>query len=98
MKFLKRYGKFAPQKARQVSSLGLKNVLNFLVALQFPEGLLMYSCIIADILNKYTEADMIIMGDVTYGACCVDDFTGRALGKINCKVLGEFLFLMISWI
>jgi 2-(3-amino-3-carboxypropyl)histidine synthase len=23
---------------------------------------------------------MIIMGDVTYGACCVDDFTARALG------------------
>lgn len=23
---------------------------------------------------------MVIMGDVTYGACCVDDFTARALG------------------
>lgn len=52
------------------------------MALQFPEGLLMYSCIIADILNKYTEADMIIMGDVTYGACCVDDYTGKALGNL----------------
>lgn len=40
----------------------------------------MYSCAIADILTKYTGAEMIIMGDVTYGACCVDDFTSRALG------------------
>jgi 2-(3-amino-3-carboxypropyl)histidine synthase len=50
------------------------------VALQFPEGLLAYSCIISDILERYTGAEMIIMGDVTYGACCVDDFTARALG------------------
>ncbi|GAA6109653.1 2-(3-amino-3-carboxypropyl)histidine synthase subunit 1 [Tachysurus ichikawai] len=25
-------------------------------------------------------ADTLVMGDVTYGACCVDDFTARALG------------------
>ncbi|KAK0155719.1 2-(3-amino-3-carboxypropyl)histidine synthase subunit 1 [Merluccius polli] len=30
--------------------------------------------------KKFTEADTIVMGDVTYGACCVDDFTARALG------------------
>lgn len=29
---------------------------------------------------RFTEADTIVMGDVTYGACCVDDFTARALG------------------
>lgn len=51
-----------------------------LVALQFPEGLLMYSCIIADILSKYTDCEVIIMGDVTYGACCVDDYSARSLG------------------
>lgn len=51
-----------------------------LVALQFPEGLLMYSCIIADILRKYCLVDVIILGDVTYGACCVDDFTSSKLG------------------
>lgn len=32
------------------------------------------------ILRRFTEADTIVMGDVTYGACCVDDFTARALG------------------
>ena len=50
------------------------------VALQFPEGLLLFACTISDIIEKFTGADTIIMGDVTYGACCVDDFTARALG------------------
>ena len=50
------------------------------VALQFPEGLLMYACIIADILRKHCLVDVIILGDVTYGACCVDDFTSMKLG------------------
>lgn len=50
------------------------------VALQFPEGLLMFACAIADIIERFTDAETIIMGDVTYGACCVDDFTARALG------------------
>lgn len=49
------------------------------VALQFPEGLLMFSCIISDIIETFTGADTVIMGDVTYGACCVDDFSARAL-------------------
>jgi 2-(3-amino-3-carboxypropyl)histidine synthase len=51
------------------------------VALQFPEGLLMYSCIIADILEEFGGVgDVLIMGDVTYGACCVDDYSAQALG------------------
>ncbi|ETO27629.1 dph2-like ovca [Reticulomyxa filosa] len=68
------------------------------IALQFPEGLLMYACIIADILerfkkkkknlimitlgllDKFAEVECVIMGDVTYGACCIDDFTAKALG------------------
>ncbi|XP_055628762.1 2-(3-amino-3-carboxypropyl)histidine synthase subunit 1 [Toxorhynchites rutilus septentrionalis] len=50
------------------------------VALQMPEGLLMFSLVISDIIERFTEADTIIMGDVTYGACCVDDYTAKALG------------------
>lgn len=30
--------------------------------------------------GRFTEAEAMVMGDVTYGACCVDDFTARALG------------------
>jgi 2-(3-amino-3-carboxypropyl)histidine synthase len=50
------------------------------VALQMPEGLLMFACPIADIIEKFTDADTVIMGDVTYGACCIDDYTAIALG------------------
>uniref|UniRef100_H2Z3Y6 2-(3-amino-3-carboxypropyl)histidine synthase subunit 1 n=1 Tax=Ciona savignyi TaxID=51511 RepID=H2Z3Y6_CIOSA len=49
------------------------------VALQFPEGLLMFSCIISDIVETFTKAETVIMGDVTYGACCVDDYSARLL-------------------
>lgn len=50
------------------------------VALQFPEGLLMYSCVIADILESFAGIESaLIMGDVTFGACCVDDYSAEAL-------------------
>jgi diphthamide synthase subunit DPH2 len=51
-----------------------------IVALQFPEGLLMYSLIISDIFKNFCSVDTLIMGDVTYGACCIDDFTAKKLG------------------
>ncbi|PRP85627.1 hypothetical protein PROFUN_06416 [Planoprotostelium fungivorum] len=57
-----------------------EGVKEFRVALQFPEGLLMYSCIISDILERFAKVETLIMGDVTYGACCVDDFSAAALG------------------
>ncbi|GBF93141.1 diphthamide biosynthesis [Raphidocelis subcapitata] len=51
------------------------------VALQFPEGLLMYACAIADILQEHAGVEhAFVMGDVAYGACCVDDFSAAALG------------------
>lgn len=50
------------------------------VAMQMPEGLLMFACPISDIIQKFTDADTVIMGDVTYGACCIDDHTAIALG------------------
>lgn len=49
------------------------------VSLQFPEGLLTYSTLIADILATFTGVDCLILGDVTYGACCVDDLASKAL-------------------
>lgn len=50
------------------------------VALQMPEGLVMYGCAIVDIIERFSGAECVIMGDVTYGACCIDDYTARALG------------------
>jgi 2-(3-amino-3-carboxypropyl)histidine synthase len=28
---------------------------------------------------SYTNVDVVIMGDVAYGACCIDDYGARAL-------------------
>jgi len=50
------------------------------VALQFPEGLLIFSMTIADIISRFAGVETVILGDVTYGACCVDDFSSKALG------------------
>ncbi|KAG7097264.1 hypothetical protein E1B28_004630 [Marasmius oreades] len=50
------------------------------IALQMPEGLQLYACLIADIVERFTSAICTILGDVTYGACCVDDYTAKALG------------------
>jgi 2-(3-amino-3-carboxypropyl)histidine synthase len=50
------------------------------VALQFPEGLLLYSCVISDILESFAGVEeTFIMGDVAFGACCVDDYSASAL-------------------
>eukprot|EP00959_Pyramimonas_sp_CCMP1952_P458324 9476444-Pyramimonas_sp.AAC.1 len=51
------------------------------VALQFPEGLLMFACTLADIFETFAGVEQcFILGDVAYGACCVDDFSAGALG------------------
>jgi 2-(3-amino-3-carboxypropyl)histidine synthase len=51
------------------------------IALQFPEGLLLFATTISDILTQFCPGiSTLIMGDVTYGACCIDDYTARALG------------------
>ncbi|KAI3405734.1 DPH1 [Candida oxycetoniae] len=49
------------------------------VALQMPEGLLIFSLIISDILEEFCQVETVVMGDVSYGACCIDDFTARSL-------------------
>ncbi|KAF2277685.1 uncharacterized protein EI97DRAFT_396673 [Westerdykella ornata] len=60
----------------RIRTSGAKNV-----TLQFPEGLLLFATTISDILTRFCPGiSTLIMGDVTYGACCIDDFTARALG------------------
>ncbi|KAJ7968125.1 2-(3-amino-3-carboxypropyl)histidine synthase subunit 1 [Quillaja saponaria] len=60
----------------RVTSTGSKRV-----ALQFPEGLLMYSLVLSDIFTSFAGAShCFVLGDVTYGACCVDDLAASALG------------------
>lgn len=50
------------------------------VALQLPEGLAMFAFVIADIIEKFTDAVVFLLADVTYGACCIDDYAAIGLG------------------
>lgn len=41
----------------------------------------MYSLVISDILTAFADVERVfVLGDVTYGACCVDDLSASALG------------------
>ncbi|CAH1178936.1 unnamed protein product [Phaedon cochleariae] len=71
----KNYNFEIPKTIWRIQELKVKTV-----ALQMPEGLLLFSTTIVDIIKDFTGADSIIMGDVTYGACCIDDLTAKALG------------------
>ncbi|OJD17238.1 diphthamide biosynthesis protein 1 [Emergomyces pasteurianus Ep9510] len=65
-----------PKTIHRIRTSGAKRV-----ALQFPEGLLIFATTISDILTQFCPGtETLIMGDVTYGACCIDDYTARALG------------------
>ena len=66
----------------RVRTIGAKRV-----ALQFPEGLFIFASPIADIVESFTGAEVIILSDVAYGACCVDDFTAVSL---KCQLLVHF--------
>jgi 2-(3-amino-3-carboxypropyl)histidine synthase len=45
-----------------------------------PEGFMIFSILIADILENFADCECIILGDITYGACCLDDLGSKALG------------------
>ena len=57
--------------------------------------------------DSFTDADTLIMGDVTYGACCVDDFTARALGAdlmvhyghscLSKLTVSQRIYLIVLW-
>lgn len=55
------------------------------ILLQFPEGLIRFGPIIVDIMSSYFRENnlqtvrFIIMGDLTYGACCIDDYLATSL-------------------
>lgn len=49
------------------------------VALQLPEGLLLYANALAELVRRFHECRVVVLGDVTFGACCVDDLAAKAL-------------------
>lgn len=54
---------------------------------------MLYACLIADLLKAFSiqinkiDVEIIIMGDVTYGACCVDDI---ASDLMDCDLLVHY--------
>jgi 2-(3-amino-3-carboxypropyl)histidine synthase len=54
---------------------------------------MLYACLITDILQAFSkqindiDLNVIIMGDVTYGACCVDDI---ASDLMDCDLLVHY--------
>lgn len=54
------------------------------VALQLPEGLQLFATLLSKIFERFCGCRIVILGDVTYGACCVDDYTAKAL---NCDFM-----------
>ncbi|MBN3302346.1 DPH2 synthase, partial [Amia calva] len=50
------------------------------VALQFSDELLVDSVAIASELEKRTEAKVYILGDTSYGSCCVDEVAAEHIG------------------
>jgi 2-(3-amino-3-carboxypropyl)histidine synthase len=40
----------------------------------------MHANLIADILETFCQVECLILGDVTYGACCIDDIASKKLG------------------
>lgn len=57
------------------------------VALQMPEGLLIYALVLSDILEQFCNVETVVMGDVSYGACCIDDYTAR---KLECDFIVHY--------
>ena len=52
------------------------------IALQFPEGLILYATTISNIIWRHTKvASTLILGNVTYGACCIDDLSAKKLSR-----------------
>lgn len=40
---------------------------------------MLFACLISDLLKAFTHCEFVILGDVTYGACCIDDLTSKSL-------------------
>lgn len=91
--------KMMEKEQAQATQEGTKAVMSSVsvhIALQMPEGLLLYATVLSDVLQRLVMAtntktviehhiqhqllSVSVLGDVTYGACCVDDLGARTLG------------------
>ncbi|KAF7702893.1 2-(3-amino-3-carboxypropyl)histidine synthase subunit 1 [Cucumispora dikerogammari] len=70
----KNYNFELPKLIKTIKQLNAKKV-----CLQLPDGLLKYAPILSDFIYENTRAESIILADVVYGACCIDDQTAYDL-------------------
>ncbi|CAL5056446.1 unnamed protein product [Urochloa decumbens] len=67
-----------PKTAHRIRSAGARRV-----ALQLPEGLLLFSLPLSHLFAPYLEPDpandVLVLADATYGACCLADRPAKAL-------------------
>jgi len=49
------------------------------VVLQLPQGLQMFACMLADVFEKTTGSQCLIIADENYGACCIEDVQASIL-------------------
>lgn len=65
----------------KIKQTGSKRIL-----LQLPEGLIRFGPVLVDIFRAYfsqngvNDIQFITMGDLTYGACCIDDYLASSMG------------------
>lgn len=69
----------------KIKQTGAKRVI-----LQLPEGLIRFGTVLVDVMSAYLKengcqyVNFIIMGDLTYGACCIDDYLADSM---NCDLI-----------
>ncbi|CUV06647.1 unnamed protein product [Cryptosporidium hominis] len=66
---------------------------NFTVYLQMPEGLLVFSQSISLILQHFTQTSVVILGDITYGGCCIEDQLMSILESSHSKSSNQSLLV-----
>lgn len=66
----------------------IRNNCSRRVCLQFPDGLFIFAIPIVNILKEFlVDVEFIIMADVVYGACCIDDTKAK---ELDCDMLVHY--------
>lgn len=66
---------------------------NFTVYLQMPEGLLVFSQSISLILQHFAQTNVVIIGEITYGGCCIEDQLMNMIESSNSRFPNQSLLV-----
>ncbi|EEA06274.1 putative diphthamide synthesis protein [Cryptosporidium muris RN66] len=65
----------------------------FTVYLQMPEGLLIFSDALSSIIEHFAKVNVVILGDITYGGCCIEDQLMRCIEMAHCSDMNSSLLV-----